>query len=55
MKKVLKWVAIVVGAIIGLIVVVVGAVYVISEIRIGKSYDHVAAEAAERAREAGLG
>ena len=52
MKRVLKWVAIVVGAIIGFIVIVVGAVYVISEIRIGKSYDHVAAEAA---REAGLG
>jgi len=44
-KKVLKWVTIVIGAIIGLIVVALAAVYVISGIRIGKSYDDVAAEA----------
>jgi mono/diheme cytochrome c family protein len=45
MKKVLKWVAIVIGAIIGLIVVALAAVYIISGIRIGKSYDDVAVEA----------
>jgi len=34
MKKVLKWVAAMIGGILGLQVVVVGAIYLISELRI---------------------
>ena len=50
MKKILKWVAIVVGAIIGLIVVAVAAVYVISELRIGKERRRRFESAAARGR-----
>ncbi len=45
MKQVLKWVAVVIAAVLGLIVVVVGAIYLISELRIQKSYDEFVAEA----------
>ena len=38
MPRIIKWIGIVLGGIIGLIVVAVVAVYVITEMRINKSY-----------------
>ena len=38
MPRIIKWIGIVLGGIIGLVVVAVVAVYVITEIRLNKSY-----------------
>jgi tetrahydromethanopterin S-methyltransferase subunit G len=40
MKTVFRWIGIVSGALVGLIVLVVGAVYGITEARINRTYDN---------------
>lgn len=39
MRKILKWVGIVLGGLIGLIVLAIGAVYAVTELRLGQTYN----------------